>query len=54
MEDEKTTMSQRQLQKFQVLHLVLVGKITLKEGGEKIGVAYRWSSNKGSILVDEK
>jgi transposase len=43
MEDEKITMSQRQLQRFQVLQLVLVGKITLKEATEKMGVSYRQS-----------
>ena len=41
MEDEKITMSQRQLQRFQVLQLVMVGKITLKEAAEKMGVSYR-------------
>jgi len=34
-------MTQRQLQKWRILGLVEVGKITLKEAGEKIGVSYR-------------
>jgi transposase len=34
-------MSERQLQKWRVMGLVEVGKITLKEAGEKIGVSYR-------------
>lgn len=41
MEDEKIIMSQRQLQKFRLLQLVMVGKITLKEAAEKMGVSYR-------------
>ncbi len=34
-------MSQRQLQRWHVVGLVEVGKITLKEAGEKIGVSCR-------------
>ena len=34
-------MSQRQLQRWHVIGLVEVGKITLKEAGERIGVSYR-------------
>ena len=41
MEGEKILMSQRQLQRWHVMGLVEVGKITLKEAGEKIGVSYR-------------
>jgi transposase len=41
MEGEKLFMSERQLQKWRVMGLVEVGKITLKEAGEKIGVSYR-------------
>lgn len=40
MEDEKIIMSQRQLQKFHLLQLVMVGKITLKEAAEKMGMSY--------------
>jgi transposase len=41
MEGEKVIMSQRQLQRLEVMGLVKVGKITLKEAAEKIGVSYR-------------
>ena len=34
-------MGQKQLQRWHVMGLVEVGKITLKEAGEKIGVSYR-------------
>ena len=34
-------MEQKQLQRWQVMEMVDVGKITLKEAGEKIGVSYR-------------
>lgn len=34
-------MGQRQLQRWHVMKMVEVGKITLKEAGEKIGVSYR-------------
>jgi hypothetical protein len=37
MEGEKILMSQRQLQTLDVMGLVEAGKITLKEGAEKIG-----------------
>ena len=41
MKGEKIFMSQRQLQRFKVMSLVEAGKITLKEGMEKIGMSYR-------------
>jgi transposase len=41
MEGEKILMSQRQLQRLAVMGLVEAGKITLKEGAEKIGMSYR-------------
>jgi transposase len=41
MEGEKIFMSQRQLQRLEVMGLVEAGKITLKEGAEKIGMSYR-------------
>jgi hypothetical protein len=41
MEGEKILVSQRQLQRFEVMGLVEAGKITLKEGAEKIGMSYR-------------
>lgn len=41
MKEEKILMSQRQLQRWQVMGLVEGGKITLKEAKEKIGLSYR-------------
>ena len=41
MEGEKIFMSQKQLQRAEVMGLVEAGKITLKEGAEKIGMSYR-------------
>gem|GEM_PF-2101988 len=41
MEGEKILLSQRQLQRWHLIKMVEVGKITLKEAGEKIGVCYR-------------
>lgn len=41
MEREKIFMSQRQLQRLEVMGLVEAGKITLKEGAEMIGMSYR-------------
>lgn len=41
MEEEYIKMGQKQLQRWRVMEMVEVGKITLKEAGEKIGVSYR-------------
>jgi transposase len=41
MEQEKTLMGQRELKRWHLMELVKVGKITLKEAGEKISVCYR-------------
>lgn len=41
MEGEKIPLSQRQLQRWHLMKMVEVGKITLKEAGERIGVCYR-------------
>ena len=41
MEGEKLLLSQSQLQRWHLMKMVEVGKITLKEAGEKIGVSYR-------------
>jgi hypothetical protein len=41
MEGEKLFVSERQLHKWRIMGLVEVGKITVKEAGEKIGVSYR-------------
>jgi hypothetical protein len=39
MEGDKILVSERQLQRFEVMGWVEGGKITLKEGGEKIGMS---------------
>jgi transposase len=41
MEQEKILMGQKQLERWHLMKMVEVGKITLKEAGEKIGVSYR-------------
>jgi transposase len=41
MEGEKILLSHRQLQRWHLIKMVEVGKITLREAGEKIGVSYR-------------
>ena len=41
MEQDKILMGQRQLQRWYVMKRVEVGKITLKEAGERIGLSYR-------------
>jgi hypothetical protein len=40
-EGEKLLVTQRQLHKWRIMGLVEVGKITLKEAAEEIGVSYR-------------
>jgi hypothetical protein len=41
MKGKKILLSQRQLQRWHLMKMVEVGKITLKEAGEKICVCYR-------------
>jgi hypothetical protein len=41
MNGDKIELNQRQLQRYRVMGLVEAGKITLKEGAEKIGMSYR-------------
>jgi hypothetical protein len=41
MEKEKILMWQKQLQRWHLMKMVEVGKVTLKEAGERIGVSYR-------------
>jgi len=41
MKGEKILMSQKQLQRFRVVGLVEIGRITLEEAAVKIGVSYR-------------
>jgi len=45
-------MGQRQLQRWHVVKMVEVGKITLKEASEKIGVSYRQAKRIGSAIRD--
>jgi len=45
-------MGQRQLQRWHVMKMVEVGKITLKEASEKIGVSYRQAKRIGSAIHD--
>ena len=39
--EERLLMGQKQLQRWHVMKMAEVGKITLKEAGEKLGVSYR-------------
>lgn len=41
MKGEKIELSQRQLQRFRVMGLVEVGRITLREAAGKMGLSYR-------------
>jgi transposase len=41
METEQILMGQKQIQRWHLMKMVEVGKITLKEAGERIGVSYR-------------
>ena len=41
MEGEKIELSQGQLQRFRVMGLVEVGRITLREAAGKLGLSYR-------------
>ncbi len=43
-------MGQRQLQRWHVMKMVEVGKITLKEASEKIGVSYRQAKRIGRAI----
>jgi len=45
-------MGQRQLQRWHVMKMVEVGKITLKEASEKMGVSYRQAQRIGSAIRD--
>jgi len=53
MEGEKILLSQRQLQRWHLMKMVEVGKITLKEAGEKIGVCYRQAKRIRRILREK-
>jgi transposase len=53
MEGEKILLSQRQLQRWHLMKMVEVGKITLKEAGEKIGVCYRQAKRIRRVLREK-
>lgn len=46
-------MGQRQLQRWHLMKMVEVGKITLKEAGEKIGVCYRQAKRIRRVLREK-
>jgi transposase len=50
MEQEKILMGQKQLQRWHLMKMVEVGKITLKEAGERIGVSYRQAKRIGRAI----
>jgi transposase len=52
MEQDKILMGQRQLQRWHVMKMVEIGKITLKEASEKIGVSYRQAKRIGRAIRD--
>src|SRR4030065_635669 len=50
MEQEKILMGEKQLQRWHLMKMVEVGKITLKEAGERIGVSYRQAKRIGRAI----
>jgi hypothetical protein len=53
MEGEKIALSQRQLQGWHLMKMVELGKITLKEAGEKIGVCCRQAKRIRRVLAEK-
>ena len=49
-EQEKVLMGQRELKRWHLMKMVEVGKITLREAGEKIGVSYRQAKRIGRAI----
>ena len=45
-EQEKVLMGQRELKRWHLMEMVEVGKITLREAGERIEMSYRQRENK--------
>jgi len=43
-------MGQKQLQRWHLMKMVEVGKITLREAGERIGVSYRQAKRIGRAI----
>jgi transposase len=50
MEQEKILMGQRELKRCHLMEMVKVGKITLREAGERIGVSYRQAKRIGQAI----
>src|SRR4030043_806502 len=50
MEQEKILMGQRELKRWHLMEMVKVGKITLREAGERIGVSYRQAKRIGRAI----
>jgi transposase len=50
METEKILMGQKQLQRWHLMKMVEIGKITLKEASERIGVSYRQAKRIGRAI----
>jgi transposase len=50
MEQETILMGQKQLQRWHLMKMVEVGKITLKEASERIGVSYRQAKRIGRAI----
>ncbi len=50
MEQEKILMGQRELKRWHLMEIVKVGKITLREAGERIGVSYRQAKRIGQAI----
>ena len=46
-------MGQKQLQRWHLMKMVEVGKITLKEAGERIGVSYRQAKRIGRVIREK-
>jgi transposase len=53
METEKILMGQKQLQRWHLMKMAELGKITLKEAGERIGVSYRQAKRIGRAIREK-
>jgi transposase len=53
METEQILMGQKQIQRWHLMKMVEVGKITLKEAGERIGVSYRQAKRIGRAIREK-
>src|SRR4030042_1527483 len=50
METEKILMGQRELKRLHLMEMVKVGKVPLREAGERIGVSYRQAKRIGQAI----